>query len=227
MSWLTKFFTSSIGKKIIMSITGLFLCTFLAVHMSGNLLLLTGEACDYNEYTYFMTHFPLIKVISYVTYAGFLFHIIDGILITLQNRSKRPVKYAQVKTTKKTSWASKNMALLGTLILVFLIIHLKSFWFEMKFGALPTINCNGEDIKDLYTIVAEAFSQWWYVAFYLVSLVALSLHLMHGFQSAFQTLGLNHKKYTPIIKFIGMAYAILVPLGFATQPIVMFMKSLN
>lgn len=222
MSWITQVFTTSIGKKLIMSLTGLFLCLFLVVHMSGNFLLFNDDGGQaFNEYTKFMTTFPLIKVASIFTFFGIILHAVDGLLIALKNRNARPVKYAV--TPKRASWASRNMAVLGMIILFFLIVHLKSFWYEMKFGNVGTVTYGGETYKDLYTVVVAAFSQWWYVAIYVISLMALGYHLVHGFQSAFQTLGVNHAKYTPFIKFVGYAYAILVPLGFALQPIIVYL----
>jgi len=226
MSWITNFFNSSVGRKVIMSLSGLFLCLFLVVHMAGNLQLIFADACAFNIYTYDMTHSPLIKFVSYITYLAILLHAIDGIYITLQNRKARPVKYAVTPT--QSTWSSRNMALLGMIILFFLVVHLKQFWYEYKFGSLPFVTCEGmsEQIKDIHSIVVEAFKNPVYVGIYLLSLIGLAFHLNHGFQSAFQTLGLNHKKYTPIIKFLGATFAILVPLGFAIQPIYLYITSL-
>lgn len=224
MNWVVNFFKSSVGKKVIMSLTGLFLCLFLAIHMSGNFLLLQDDGGKaFNEYSRFMTTFPLIKIVSYVTYAFIIFHIVDGLKLAMSNRKARPTKYAVSKPS--ATWQSRNMALLGVIILFFLVVHLKSFWFEMKFGNVPTVLIDGVETKDLYSIVYAAFSQWWYVAIYLVSLIAIGLHLAHGFQSAFQTLGLNHKKYTPFIKGFGLLFSIIIPLGFAIQPIYVFLKT--
>lgn len=221
MSWVVNFFSSSVGKKVIMSLTGLFLCLFLVVHMSGNFLLLQDDGgVAFNEYSHFMTNFAPIKVISVTTFGLILFHIFVGFYLTFFNKKARPVKYAVSKPSN--SWASRNMALLGTIILFFLVVHLKSFWFEMKFGVVPL---DGSGNKDLYKIVYEAFSQAWYVAIYLVSLVAIGFHLSHGFQSAFQSLGLNHGKYTPFLKGFGWLFSIGIPLGFAIQPIYVFLKS--
>ncbi|OWY20600.1 succinate dehydrogenase [Sphingobacteriales bacterium UPWRP_1] len=221
LSWLGHFFSSSVGRKLIMSLTGLFLCLFLAVHMSGNLQLLKSDGGRaFNEYAYFMTHFAPIKVVSYITYFLILLHAFDGVALALKNRQARPVKYAA--TPAGSTWASRNMALLGIIIFFFLVVHLKSFWFEYKFGAMPSVTYDGKEFKDLYSIVKEAFSQWWYVLLYLVSLVALAYHLIHGFQSAFQTLGLSHKKYTPIIQAFGWIFSIGVNLGFAIQPLYLF-----
>ena len=222
MSWITQVFTSAIGKKLIMSLTGLFLCLFLVVHMSGNFLLFNNDGGQaFNEYTKFMTTFPLIKVASIFTFLGIILHAVDGLLLTLKNRKARPVKYAV--QPKRSSWASRNMAVLGIIVLFFLIVHLKSFWYVMKFGEVGKVIYNGHEYKDLYTVVIAAFSQWWYVAIYVVSLIALGYHLVHGFASAFQTLGVNHSKYTPFIKFVGYAYAILVPIGFASQPVIVYL----
>lgn len=224
MSWLTSTFSSSLGKKLLMSLTGLFLCSFLLVHLTGNFQLLkSDDGLAFNAYAKFMTTFPVIKVLSYGLYAGFLLHIIDGIILTLQNKKARPVSYGYSKPGGSSSWASRNMAILGTIILVFLIVHMRNFWYEMHFGSIG-IDTAGN--KDLYTVVKEAFSQWWYVALYVVSMAAVAYHLWHGFQSAFQTLGLNHQKYTPALHFIGYAFSIVVPIGFAAIPIIMFVQSL-
>lgn len=221
MSWITKFFFSSVGRKVLMSLSGLFLCLFLTIHMAGNFQLLLPDNGDaFNLYTYQMTHSPLIKIASYITYIAILLHVIDGIALAISNRKARPIQYA--KKPKGSSWASRNMALLGTIILFFIIIHLRGFWFELKFGNVPDVVIDGTTYKNMYVVVVEAFKNPLYVAIYLLSLAAISFHLWHGFQSGFQTLGINHKKYTPIIKGIGYTFAILIPLGFAIQPIFIY-----
>jgi succinate dehydrogenase / fumarate reductase, cytochrome b subunit len=151
-----------------------------------------------------------------------------GIMLALYNKRAKGQKY-EVSNSNKTTWASKNMALLGTLILAFILIHMGDFWFKMKFtNELGLKSYDGViEVKDLYARVTTAFSQLWIVAVYLIGLLVLSFHLWHGFQSAFQTLGLNHKKYTPLIRTVGRAYAILIPLGFAIIPIwYFFFKSM-
>lgn len=225
MSWLTKFLTSSIGRKLIMSLTGLFLILFLVVHLAGNLqLLISDQGQAFNGYAYMMTHNPLIKVISYGNYFFILLHAIQGIVIALANRKAKGSKYA-VNTNVTASWSSKNMALLGTLILAFICIHMGDFWFKMKFtDQLALVPVEGMDVqvKDLYTQVKNTFSTWWLVLIYLVGLATLAFHLWHGFQSAFQTLGINHKKYTPFIHSIGKIFSIVIPVGFAIIPIIYF-----
>lgn len=230
MRWLIEFLTSSIGKKLVMSLTGLFLISFLTVHLIGNIQLLYNDGGEaFNIYAKFMTGNPLIKFISLGLYFFILLHAFLGIYIALKNRDAKGSQYA-VTTYANGSWMSKNMALLGSLILIFLCIHMGDFWYKMKFTdqlAMVTYEGVSYEVKDLYTQVNTKFSQWWVVAIYLIGLLALMLHLIHGFQSAFQSLGLNHKKYTPIIKLMGIGYSVLITIGFAAIPIYMLIRSAN
>ncbi|MBK9419365.1 MAG: succinate dehydrogenase cytochrome b subunit [Flavobacteriales bacterium] len=220
---------SSLAKKYWMALTGLFLCIFLIAHLAGNLQLLDMSPegqLKFNEYARFMTTFPPVKVVSYLLYASILFHAFDGFLLTIQNRKARPVKYAYEKPGANSAWYARQMALLGTLILVFLVIHMKHFWYEMHFGDLPmTVDKDGAPLKDLYTVVAAAFTQLWYVALYVVMMGVLAFHLLHGFASSFQSLGLNHPRYTPIIKNVGVFFAVIVPIFFALIPVWMFINA--
>lgn len=225
MGWIIRFFTSSIGQKIIMSLTGLFLVTFLIVHLIGNLQLFIDDGGEkFNLYAKFMTTNPLIKTVSYGLYAFILLHAVQGILIWRKNRAARGnQRYAVASPTSTgtNSFASRKMGWLGTVILIFILIHMYQFWLQMKLGALPMVQYEGMDykVKDLYLPVKEAFTNIGFVIFYVISMVAIAFHLLHGIQSGFQTLGLNHKKYTPIIRFIGAAIAIVIPIGFAMIPI--------
>ena len=229
MGWLSKFITSSIGQKLIMSLTGLFLVLFLVVHLVGNLsLLLNDGGKSFNLYADFMVHNPFIKATSYGLYFFILLHAVQGILLKIKNNKARGSKYG-AKNKSSVGFASNNMALLGILIFAFLCIHMGDFWFKMKFSeafggeGIPPVNIDGEMVKDIYSKVVFSFSQLWIVIVYLIGLVALFFHLWHGFESAFQTLGWNHKKYTPIIKAIGKGYSILIPLGFAVLPLYIFL----
>jgi len=225
MNWLTNFFTSSIGRKLIMSLTGLFLISFLLVHLLGNLQLLANDGGEaFNAYAYFMTTNPLIKTISYGLYFFILLHAILGFIIWSKNKAAKGGKYA-VRSNANVTWASRNMALLGTLILAFIFLHMGDFWFKMKFtDQLAMVNVAGVDapVKDLYAQVAHTFANPYMVAAYIVGLLALAYHLWHGFQSAFQTLGINHKKYTPIIHAIGKIFSVVVPLAYAIIPLYYF-----
>ena len=217
-------FSSSLGRKYLMAITGLFLCSFLLIHLIGNVTLFT-DPVQFNEYTRFMSSNPLIRVMEIVLVVGFLAHIIDAIMLTKANKTAQPVKYAMDK--KKSTWYSRNMGLTGTIILAFLILHLQSFWYGYKFGDVAmTLDSSGTDIKDMYTMVEAAFSQSWYSAIYVVAMILLGTHLNHGFQSAFQSMGLRHKKYTPAIKKAGTAFAVIITLGFISFPIYFYITQL-
>lgn len=222
MHWITRFFDSGIGKKLLMSLTGLFLIIFLIVHLAGNLQLIrddNGEA--FNTYAHFMTTNPLIKFVSYGLYFFILLHAVAGILIAFTNKKAKGSRYA-VNHNHGSNWAAGNMALLGTLILAFLLIHMGDFWFKMKFTdqlALVSYDSYPHEVKNLYERVSSAFGQLWIVIVYVVGMIVLSFHLWHGFQSAFQTLGINHPKYTPLIKTLGKIYAIMIPAAFAWIPV--------
>jgi succinate dehydrogenase / fumarate reductase cytochrome b subunit len=225
MKWLTSLITSSIGRKLIMSLTGLFLCSFLVIHLIGNLqLLVDDKGVAFNDYAYFMTHFLPIKIVSWGLYAMILLHAILGLLIWAKNKKMKGKGY-KGGSGAKGSWASKNMALLGTLILAFIFIHMGDFWFKMKWtnyfsGPLMVDSeALGFEVKNLYARVAEAFSNPLIVIAYVIGQLVLAFHLWHGFASGFVTLGLNNKKYTPIIETIGRVFAVVVPLGFVLIPI--------
>ncbi|MBB4077911.1 succinate dehydrogenase / fumarate reductase cytochrome b subunit [Lewinella aquimaris] len=230
VGWFGKFLTSSIGQKIIMSLTGLFLITFLVVHLIGNLQLILGNDDGYafNSYAYFMTNNPVIKTTSYLLYAFIILHAIQGLLLWSQNRKARgDQKYAvKVDRTAGGSKSSIYMGSLGMVILAFIIVHMVQFWGQMHFSdSIGPFTAEGyEGAKDLYALVAATYENIGMVIFYVVAMVFIAFHLWHGFQSAFQTLGLNHKKYTPLIKAVGYVYSVLVPLGFAIIPIVMYLR---
>jgi len=220
---------SSLAKKYWMAFTGLFLCLFLVGHLLGNLQLLlpVSDATkdQFNEYALFMTTNPAVKILSYLTYLSIIFHAIDGVMLTLHNRKARPKGYVSFKPSTNTMWSSRNMGILGTIILAFIVIHMTMFWGEMKFGGLDdTIytTANGEEVKDLYTLTIKTFqdAQYgliWAIA-YALAMLAIGFHLSHGFASGFQSLGVNHPKYNGFIRKVGYAFAVLVPLAFAVIP---------
>jgi succinate dehydrogenase / fumarate reductase, cytochrome b subunit len=228
MSWITHFLTSSIGRKFIMSLTGIFLILFLIIHLIGNLQLLADDGGkQFNLYAFFMTTNPLIKTTSYLLYFFILLHAVQGWLIMKANKNAKGAKNYEVKVTNSkstSSFSSTNMGWLGTIIFAFLLLHLYQFWLQMKLGTLPLVVYDGVVIKDLYTPVAIAYANPVYVIIYVVAMIVIGIHLYHGFQSAFQTLGLNHKKYTPFIKGLGKIYSLIVPLGFALIPLIMYAK---
>lgn len=278
------FLKSSITKKYWMALTGLFLCLFLVGHLLGNLQLLAGRsteaALQFNKYALFMTTNPAVKVLSYLTYISILFHAIDGILLTIQNKKARPIAYAKKDDAASSNFSSRNMAVLGTLILVFLATHMVNFWAKMHFDKkmpLQTVQVDnmgqkmnfvigtqagqffpadevglaqqgleirnktefynkvanvkmGEGYKDLHKLTIDFFKSKGklfnaipneglvFTIFYVFAMLVLGFHLWHGFQSAFQSLGVNNK-FTPAIKLFGKAFSVLVPLLFAIIPV--------
>jgi succinate dehydrogenase / fumarate reductase cytochrome b subunit len=255
MSNFAKTFSSSLGKKLIMAATGLFLCTFLIIHLVGNLQLFKDDAGQaFNAYAYFMTHFAPIKVVSYLLYASIIIHALYALILTTGNKKARPVGYAVYAGEQNSPWTSRNMGILGTILLVFIVIHMGNFWWKYHNEELPYAKYEislddptditvselpwdakrlvhsdyvdtqaGKQIivsKDLYKVVAHSFQTWWYVLLYVISMAALSFHLIHGFRSAFQTVGWDNKKYVPIIRFLGVwIFGVLIPLGFAAMPV--------
>lgn len=210
-----------------MSLTGLFLISFLVVHLIGNLQLLAGDGGEkFNLYADFMTSNPLIKMTSYLLYAGILLHAIQGWALWRKNRQARGGQGYAVKVNRAAGtngFAASNMGWLGTIIFVFIVVHMYQFWLQMKMGTVGMQTYDGKTVKDLYTLVSATYENLGFVIFYVVSMVVIGYHLIHGFQSAFQTLGINHRKYTPFIKGLGKAFSILVPLGFAIIPIIMYL----
>ncbi|MEO6521750.1 MAG: succinate dehydrogenase cytochrome b subunit [Mucilaginibacter sp.] len=255
MSEFKQTFNSSLGKKLIMALTGLFLCTFLIVHLGGNLLLFSNDnGYSFNVYANFLTHFPPIEVIAYLLYISIIVHAIYATILTIKNRRARPVSYASAPKSP-TSWSSQNMGLLGSILLLFIVIHMSDFWYKYKYtdtiafkeyrtnlsSGVTTVqpftpeakdfehsvSTQGNEeivrVKDIHAKVAETFSQWWYVIIYVIAMGALSFHLLHGFQSAFRTMGWVHRKYTPVVYFIGTwLFAVIIPIGFAAMPVVYF-----
>lgn len=208
-----------------MALTGIFLMLFLVIHLLGNLQLLKddqGEA--FNTYAFFMTNNPVIKIISYSLYAFILLHTVQGLRLWFYNRASRGENRYAVRNTRASEGSARNMAWFGIVILIFLILHLWQFWLQMKLGALPPVEVDAYEhpVQNLYQPVADAFQNIFYVIFYVLSMIVVGFHLWHGFWSSFQTLGLTHKKYTPIIRGIGYLYSVGIALGFAIIPIVSY-----
>ena len=209
-----KMFYTSVGRKLVMALTGLFLCLFLLEHLYGNLLLYKLDAGKaFEEYSAFMAGNLIIRTVEYLLFGGIIIHMLDALFLTLHNRKARPVGYAVSHQSKNSTWYSRNMGLTGSIILFFLIVHLRSFFLPHRFGTPDT---------SMSYDVAAAFQVPWYAALYLVSMVLLGSHLNHGFQSAFHTLGLNNLKYRKTLRSAGTIFALLIMIGFASFPIVFF-----
>jgi len=204
-----------------MCVTGLFLSFFLLIHFLGNLQLFLPQEqahLQFNAYSHFLSGNIIIKIVSYVLYTSIIVHAVDGLIITLRNR-KSGGNYRTDNRKRASTWASRNMGILGTLILIFLVIHFQNFWYVYKFGNLP-LDDNGN--KDLYILVITVFKEWWFVLIYVVSMIALCYHLIHGIQSAVRTLGVFHPKFVRWFKNAGIAYSLIISFGFALMPIYIF-----
>ena len=226
---MNSYFTSTLFRKIIAALSGLFLVAFLIGHLVGNLQLfipgLKGQT-QFNQYAFFMTTNPVIKVLSLITYISIILHVIITLFLVFQSRKSRPVQYA-VSSGNNSSWSSRNMSVLGVLFLIFLVIHLKSFWYRMHFGDMPYQYLNDSSkIKDLYLITITAFKNPIYSLFYIFSMIVLGLHLKHGVESATQTLGLKIRNYENIFKVFGNIIAFLIPAMFAIIPIYIYILQL-
>jgi succinate dehydrogenase / fumarate reductase cytochrome b subunit len=227
MNWFLNALTSGIGRKVIMSLTGLFLILFLIIHLAGNLQLIKADGGEsFNVYSHFMANNPLIQFVSKANFFFILLHIIVSMTLVVRNRRARPIGYKVNNASANSSWTSRSMAILGTLIFIFLLVHLYGFWWQFKNGALADITIDGVQMHDAYTWVFAAYSNPLIAVFYIISMAVLAFHLWHGFASAFQSLGLNHVKYNGLIKGAGRVYAILIPVLYAVIPIYLYLKSL-
>ncbi len=222
---MSRFFKSSIGQKLLMSLTGLFLIVFLLVHMTANLFLLAGSDA-FNIVVHFMDTNPLVQIMQPVLALGFIVHIIYASILTLQNQKARPKQYANAELKHSSTWSSRNMFVLGSLILIFLVIHLINFFWKMKVSGDPLladVTVNGEKMHNGYALVAGLFTDGQlgivYSLVYVLGAIFLGLHLRHAFWSAFQTIGLSNKLWRKRLTVLGNIYAIVVSLGFAIIPI--------
>ncbi|WP_068595139.1 succinate dehydrogenase cytochrome b subunit [Vaginella massiliensis] len=206
-------FKSSIGKKFAMALSALFLLIFLLQHFTINLLSVLSPQM-FNEVSHFMGYNPIIQFLMQPI-LGFavIFHFVMGMVLEVQNNKARPVKYAYNQRSANSSWTSRNMIISGLVILFFLGLHMYDFWVhEMN---VKYVNVQPEDATRYWGELHAKFADIWRVIIYVVAFVLLGLHLSHGFQSAFQSVGARHKKYTPVIQTIGKIYSIVIPVGFA------------
>jgi len=222
-------FGSSLMKKFWMSVTGIFLITFLIVHCALNAFIFANDGgVTFNKGAHFMGTNPIIRTMEIVLFLGLILHVVDGLMLYFQNRKARPIPYAKESAGRSSQWYSRSMALLGTLILLFLILHLYHFWLKSRITGLTTIPhtvvIDRIAHEDMYGEMKLVFSHLWVVIVYVLGCFSLFWHLLHGFRSAFQSLGFNHSKYKNIIAFTGEAFSVVVPTIFAAMPVSMYMK---
>ncbi len=226
---MSSFLRSSIGQKLLMGITGFFLIMFLLVHLTVNSFLLFDSSGElFNVAAHFMATYPPMRIMELTLALGFVVHIIYAAILTLQNRKSRPESYKIVNQKETSKWASRNMFVLGALVLTFLVIHLVNFYIKLKTGhtSISHVPINGVNMEDAYTLVQGLFEIWWYVVIYVIGAVFLGLHLHHAFWSAFQTLGWSNDLWRKRLATIGNIYAVIVPCGFAFIAIFFLIKSM-
>ena len=203
---------STIGRKFLMALSAMFLLVFLLIHLSVNLLSIFSEDA-FNTASHFMGYNPLIQfVMQPVLVAGVIFHFVMGFVLEMKNKNARPVKYAVANNSGNSSWSSRNMIISGAVILAFLGVHMYDFWMhEMNYKYVEALSINETRYWEEFH---AKFADLWRVIFYAVSFVLLGLHLSHGFQSSFQSIGARHPKYLKCVNTLGTWYSILIPLGF-------------
>lgn len=225
---MSKFLLASIGRKFLMSITGLFLLMFIGVHLAINLLLIFDDSGElFNVGAHFMASNPAIKIVEPLLGLGFMIHILWSFVLEYQNWKARPVKYNKKDRGGSSTWASRNMLILGALVLVFLVIHIINFFWVIKFDphSMQAVTYGGTEMEDTYTLVANLFKgSVIYGIFYIIGGVLLGIHLSHGFWSAFQTLGLNNKNWMKRLQFLANLYAVIVAIGFSIIPLYFLIK---
>ena len=208
-------FTSSLGKKYLMGLTGFFLIIYLIVHASINAMIFyDDQGATFNAAAHFMVQNFFVRFLEIGLFAVFILHTIQGLILWQQNRAARKIKYHVQKYPAEIKWASRYMGWLGTLILLFLIMHLWHFWA----GTKNELYFNGPKV-DLYQQMKIIFTNPIWFSLYMIGLASLLFHLLHGFQSAFQSFGINHRRWTPIVKGIGVFYSIAIVLLFASMPV--------
>jgi succinate dehydrogenase / fumarate reductase, cytochrome b subunit len=223
-SWRLPLLTATVSRKVVVSLSGLFLIVFLVVHLGVNLTMLAG-ADTYNQVAHWMGHNPAILAMRPVLALGFVVHLLLSFLLWAANQRSRPQRYAMQDPAGGSTWPARNMLVLGALILVFLVLHLANFSIRLTFGSPPLTEVDGHLIKDAYALAVGLFSVWWYAAIYVAAVVLLGLHLSHGAQSALQTLGLSDRRWRRRWTVLGNIYAVVVAVGFALLPVIVFVQS--
>ena len=215
MKNLIAFLNSSVGRKLLMALSGLFLCSFLVVHLYINLFLFKADAgATYDTYSEFMATYPLIRPLEWVLFGGFLLHMLFGVILWWHNRVAWPQGYKVNRAGDSSTLSSRVMIWTGGFVLVFLVIHINTFFIQSRFFSTG---------KPMFEMVAEVFKNPWNDAFYVVAIAFLAYHLLHGFQSSFQTFGLRNPKYKKLIDAVGVIFWLLIPLGFAAMPVYFYL----
>ena len=224
-------FKTNVGRKNLMALTGLFLSFFLIIHLLGNLtLLLPADVAEvkFNEYSHFLTSFTPVKIVSLLLYASIIIHAIDALLLTINNRKTSGKEYVKFEANASSKWYSRSMGILGTVLLAFIVLHMANFWAKYRLGlatdGLETFTyADGSSNVNLYKLVVATFKMEWVVGVYVVSMVALLYHLLHGVNSAFRSLGLHRPSCMKMAEIASAVFAIVVSLGFAVIPVFVYL----
>lgn len=223
MKW-SEMLTSPIGKKLVMGLTGLFLITFLVVHVGVNATIWANDGgVMFNKAAHFMGAMVVIRIVEVGLFLGIFIHIIQGYVLEFSNRSKRGIGYNVAMGNKGSKWYSRSMGLLGTILLLFFILHWYHFWIPSRFTGVEEIEVDGKYIHNLYGLMQITFTQLWVVVVYVFACFSLCWHLVHGFQSAFRTIGVSNHRYLSLINTVGIGFAIIVSLAFAMMPVSMYL----
>jgi succinate dehydrogenase / fumarate reductase, cytochrome b subunit len=224
MKW-SVMFTSSVGKKWVMALTGLFLITFLVVHAGVNACIWANDGGDmFNNAAHFMGSMVVIRIVEIGLFAGILLHIIQGYVLEFTNRSKRGKAYNVNLGNKGSKWYSRSMGLLGTILLLFFILHWYHFWIPSRFtGVEETTLANGKKVHNLFALMQITFQELWVVIVYVFACFSLCWHLIHGFESAFRTVGVSNNRYLVLIRTVGIGYSVIISLAFAMMPVSMYL----
>ncbi len=228
MTW-KQVFTSSIGKKLVMAITGISLILFLVVHVGLNACIWANDGGEmFNRAANFMGSNVVPRILEVGLFGGIFLHIIQGYMLTVQNRSKRSIGYAVDYGNRGSKWYSRSMAILGTLLLLFFIMHWKQFWIPSRFTGVDEVQLsNGKSVHNLYALMRDTFQNLWVVILYVIGCISLGYHLAHGFQSAFRTIGVHNNRYNKMISAVGYGFAVIVPLAFAMMPVSFYLGWVN
>jgi succinate dehydrogenase / fumarate reductase cytochrome b subunit len=223
MKW-SEMFTSAIGKKIVMGLTGLFLISFLVIHVGVNACIWANDGgVMFNKAAHFMGSTIVIRILEVGLFLGIFIHIIQGYVLEFSNRSKRGIGYNVKMGNKGSKWYSRSMGLLGTILLLFFILHWYHFWIPSRFTGVEEVEINGKWMHNLYGLMLITFKELWVVIVYVIACFSLFWHLMHGFQSAFRTVGVSNQRYLKIISAAGTGFAAIVSLAFAMMPVSMYL----
>lgn len=219
-----------------MALTGLFLISFLVVHVGINACVFADILNDkdngeiFNKAAHFMGAYYVIRILEVGLFIGFFIHIYQGFALEIKNRSRRKVGYQVSMGSEGSRWYRKSMGLLGTLLFLFLVMHVSHFWVPSRVThTLTEVSYNNgiSNVHNLYARMVETFSNPWIVLLYVLGCISLAWHLLHGFQSAFRTVGVHNKKWIAVAKATGTAFSVIVPLLFALMPISMYFGWVN